>query len=520
MRQVPLSSTRTLDEALSAAVTAAGSAALVADRRRATLAELDVAARRLAGRLAAAGVADGDAVALLLPNGVDYVQAFLAVVRLGGVVVPLDPDLPPEELARVAAAVPLRATLSERSRPDGGRLDVLVEAGSWQVPGAGPDDVAQVHGSRRTRSDLGAVFLTSGTTGDPKPVPLTHHELLRPLVALQRLHAAFFAGSPLDQVKRLATVAGRHGTKLLRASGRQTWLTTSAFRSMAGHQVLLGSLLLGHDLVTARSFSPRRTLELLDAHRVNVLAGTPAVLELLLRVDDLTPYDLSSLLVIGVGGGPASPDLVERGRARFRCAVTIGYGSTELGGGVLATRLDDSLDAQSRTVGRPFPGAEVRVVADDGQELPVGATGELLCRTAGDPDGPWLHTGDLAVLHSDGSVAVLGRKDDLVVRGGQNVHPAEVERVAGQLPGIAGCAAVGVPVRADQQLWLYVAAGADVSADEVRRHCRQRLAPAKQPDRVRVVDELPVNEYGEVLRRMLRQQALAELAGAGQEGKP
>jgi long-chain acyl-CoA synthetase len=482
MRQVPLSPTMTLDAALTVAVEAAGDATLVADGQRATLREL------------------------------------FAVVRLGAVVVPLDPELPPEELARVAAVVPLRATLSDRPRPGPGRLDVVTDGLEWRVPGPQGDVGARLHGARlhgahRARSDVAAVFLTSGTTGNPKPVPLTHHQLLRPLLALQRLHAAFFSGSPLQQVKRVATVAARHGTKLLRASGKQTWFTASPFRSMAGHQVLLGCLLLGHDLVTCRTFSPRRVLELLDTHRVHVLAGTPAVLELLLRVEDLSPYDLSSLLVIGIGGGPAPPELVERGRARFSCAVTIGYGSTELGGGVLATRLEDSLDSQARSVGRPFPGAAVRVVGDDGAELPAGETGELLCRTS--EDEPWLRTGDLAVLHPDGSIGVVGRSDDLVIRGGSNVHPAEVERVAAQLPGVRRCAAVGVPVRGDQQLWLFVVGAPDRGLDELRQHCRASLPPGKQPDRVRRVDELPTNEYGEVLRRRLREQALAELAGAG-----
>lgn len=519
MRQVPLSPTMTLDQALSAAVEVAGDAALHAEGQRATLRELDGAARRLAARLSAVGVGAGDAVGLLLPNGIPYAQAFFAVVRLGAVVVPLDPELPPGELARIAATAALRATLSDRSRPGDAWLDVMHDGVGWDVPGVAVDAAGELHGSRRQRSDVGAIFFTSGTTGDPKPVPLTHHQLLRPLVALQRLHAAFFSGSPLQQVKRLATVATRHGSKLLRASGRQTWLTTSAFRSMAGHQVLLGCLLLGHELVTAPTFHPRRTLELVDAHRVNVLAGTPAVLELLLRVEDLSPYDLSSLLVIGVGGGPASPDLVERGRERFHCAVTIGYGSTELGGGVLATRLEDSLDAQARTVGRPFPGAEIRVVGEDGAELPVGQPGDLLCRTSGEAAEPWLHTGDLAVRHGDGSIAIVGRKDDLVVRGGQNVHPAEVERAARQLADVTACAAVGVPVRDDQQLWLYVAGAPGLAPDEVRRHCRTLLTPGKQPDRVRVVEQLPVNEYGEVLRRRLREDALAELAGARREGE-
>ncbi|MGY1711939.1 class I adenylate-forming enzyme family protein [Geodermatophilus sp. SYSU D00758] len=515
MRQVPLTPTMTLGEVLATATEHAGDARLVADGEEVPLRTLTGRAAERAAALRGAGLGPGDPVGLLLPNGVGYVEAFLATVLLGGVVVPLDAGLTDRELAEVAAVTGLRATVAERELPAAGaRVDVRLSGGAWRVPGD-PEPVPGPPAARR-RTDPAAVFATSGTTGAPKPVTLTHHGLVGPLVALQRLHRDFFAGSPLTRVRRVATVTARHGTKLLRAAGRQTWLTASPLRSMAGHQVLTGSLLLGHDLVTTRSSSPRRLLELVDRHRVNVLAGTPAVVELLLRVEDLAPYDLSSLLVIGVGGGPAAPDLVERARDRFGCAVTVGYGSTELGGGVLATRLEDPLRTQAETVGRPFPGARVRVVDDAGAEVADGTPGELHVLLPGaDGDGGWRATGDRAVRHPDGTVAILGRTDDLVVRGGQNVHPLEVERVVTGLPGVAGCAVVGVPVRGDAQLWAFVvpAEGRQVAPDDVRRHCRAELSPAKQPDRVRVVDSVPVNEYGEVRRHLLRERALAELAG-------
>lgn len=511
--------TMTLDEAFAAAVTTSGGASVTGDGERASLAELAGRVDALAQGLRAAGVGHGDHVALLLPNGVRYVEAFFGVLQAGAVAVPLDVGLSPDELGAVSRVVPLRATIGERPHPGVAPLDVTPAGPGWSLPSGGalPDVPTR-------RRDPAAVFFTTGTTGDPKPVRLTHHDLVRPLVALERLHAAFFSGSVLDTARRVATVASRHGTGLLRASGRQTWLTVSPFRSIAGHQVLTGSLLLGHDLVTSRSFHPRRVLELVDTHRVNVLAGTPAVLELLLCVPDLAPYDLSSLLVIGVGGGPASPDLVDRARERFRCAVTVGYGSTELGGGVLATRLEDPLDTQAQTVGRPFPGTEVRVLDERGAEVSVGEPGELACRRAddhpdADPDdtgGEWVRMGDLAVRDARGDVRILGRKDDLIVRGGQNLHPQEVERVVERLDGVASCAVIGVPVRGDEQAWAYVrpADGQHVTAEQVRAQCRASLAPYKQPDRVRLVDVLPVAESGEVRKRVLREQALAELAGA------
>lgn len=513
MRRVPLSPTMTVGEAVEAAARTAGDAWLADDGERVALTELARRADGLARRLRGAGLSAGDHVGLLLPNGTRYAEGFFAVTAFGGVAVPLDPRLSARELADAAGAVPLRATLAEEPQPAPGRLDVTTSQGEWQVPGR-PEPVTAPSALRR-RDDTAAVFFTSGTTGEPKPVPLTHHQLVRSLVALQRLHTSFFSGSPAERMKRLATVTRRHGTRLLGAAGRQTWLSTSPFSSIAGHQVLSGSLLLGHNLVTSRAFHPRRTLETVQAHRVNVLAGTPSMLEVLLRVEDLSPYDLSSLLIIGVGGGPAAPDLVERARARFQCAVTVGYGSTELGGGVLATRLEDSLQAQGKTVGRPFPGMAVRIVDEQGADVRPAEPGELLCRPT-DSGAEWSRTGDLAVDDGEGNVTILGRKDDLILRGGQNIHPLEVERVIAELPGVRSCAVVGVPARGDHEVWAFVVAagGHDVTHDDVRRRCRAHLLPYKQPNRVRFVDALPATEQGETRRHELRAQAEAELAGA------
>lgn len=514
MRRVPLSPTMTVGEAIEAAARTAGDAWLADDGERVTLAELARRAEDLARRLRGAGLDAGDRIGLLLPNGVRYAEGFFAVATLGAVAVPLDPRLSAPELHDAAGAAALRATLAEHPHPAPGRVDVTVPAGGWHVPGsAGP---AAIPAARPRRDDPAAVFFTSGTTGAPKPVPLTHSQLVRSLVALQRLHASFFSGSPVERVKRVTAVTRRHGTRLVSAAGRQTWLTTSPFSSIAGHQVLSGSLMLGHNLLTSRSFHPRRTLETVHTHRVNVLAGTPAMLELLLRVDDLSPYDLSSLLVIGVGGGPAAPDLVERATERFRCTVTVGYGSTELGGGVLATRVDDPPHAQRRTVGRPFPGMSVRIVDERDADVPPGESGELLCRPT-DPHAEWSRTGDLAADDGEGNITILGRKDDLIVRGGQNVHPLEVERVIARVPGVRCCAVVGVPARGDCEVWAFVVAadGHDVTRDDVLRRCRSHLVPSKQPSRVRFVDALPATEQGETRKHVLRAHAEAERAGAG-----
>lgn len=203
----------------------------------------------------------------------------------------------------------------------------------------------------------------------------------------------------------------------------------------------------------------------------------------------------------------------------------IGYGATEIGGGLLVTRIDDGERQLAETAGRPFPGAQVKVVDDGRREVPTGCVGELACRSPGlmagyhrqqeatseviDQHG-WYYTGDLATIDDDGYVRIVGRRRDLIIRGGANVVPAEVERVLEDHPAIAEAAVVGVPDRAaGEAIWAFLVPAPAVTADltEIRRHCTERLDPGKVPDRLRILAELPVSETGEVRRMVLRELA-------------
>jgi len=202
---------------------------------------------------------------------------------------------------------------------------------------------------------------------------------------------------------------------------------------------------------------------------------------------------------------------------------------TEAGGGIAATSIEDSPSRQAETVGRPMDGVEVRVVDEERRPLPTGHVGELayrgpsrmlgyfrspeMNRAAIDEDG-WLYTGDMAVLDGEGFIRIVGRKKDLIIRGGQNVYPAEIERLIASLPGVAEAAVVGVPGPAgDERVWAFVEAmqGADITAHDVLRHCRQSLEAFKIPEHVRIVAELPRTGLGKVAKAELRAQVLAEL---------
>ncbi len=535
-----------LTQALDAAVDASprGVAFVCGDHRR-DLAGIRAGADRLARTLAGRGVRSGDRVALLLANGDPFVQAIFGVWRLGAVVVHLDVRSTPDELTEMVAAAGVgtvvvagdhRDDATERSfeavaaslvGPD--RTLVVGDDGlsRWKDDGSSGGSPGLPDAGSAAPRDLAVVFCTSGTTGRPKLVAHSHRTVVASTMALHRLHASFFDGTIGERARRLATILRRYGRRLVRARGQQVWMTPIAFSSVSGHQVLLGALLGGHRLVTVPSFHPRVALELIQRERVNILAATPSMAELVLAVRSAGSFDPSSLVVVGLGGGPVSPRLAHRVRERFGCAVSIGYGSTELGGGVLVSRLEDPVEVQTGTVGRPFPGAEVEVVGDDGRRVRVGEVGELRCRAPSAMSGylglvgapadegdeeRWFSTGDLATVDGRGNVRIVGRKSDMIVRGSQNVYPEEIEQVLARLPAIERSAVVGVPGGpSGEQVWAFVtvAAGSTCTPREVIAHCRARLAAHKVPDHVRVRSVLPLTRDGKVQRFLLVEEALA-----------
>lgn len=545
----------TLGPALAGAARAAPNrVALISDGRRGSYARLDAEATRLAAGLRASGLAPGETVALVLPSGWDAISSFFAVVRAGGVAVPLSPGLRAHELARVlgdaraavviaAPRVPgndvVRALAGSRPALDGlrhvaftgpdspswaTRLDEVTDRGTPPVPGdlAAPDDVA-------------AMFYTTGTTGAPKGVLHTHRGLLDSFAAMQQLYAGFFAGSPAAAAVRVTRLAWRYRSRLLNGIGPQTWMTPMPTHTIAGFRVMFQALLAGHRLVTTQQFHPRQVLETIQREHVSILAVTPTMAEAMLSVADMDRYDLSSLLVVGLGAAPTAPALARRARARFGCAVVIGYGTTETAGGVLVTRLDDRDQHMTETVGRPFPGVEVRVVNEQRRDVGVGRAGELACRAPGlmlgyggpaaasdavDQEG-WYYTGDLAVVDEKGYVRIVGRKRDLIIRGGQNVAPDELEQVLLDHPEVAQAAVVGVPDRlAGEHIWAFVVPvpGAAPDTAGLRAHCAQRLESHKLPDEFRFRSALPVVDSGEVRRQELRDAALAGLTRDGAHG--
>jgi len=531
----------TLWEAFAVAMAAApGSEALVARDGRATRSRLAREATSLSARFLAADAGPGENVLVLVPNSVRYPIALFAVSRTGATPVPLAPALTARELAAIVDAIGARIAVTGTAESEAtvraafaenGREGSILRYGDRLEPSEPAEDAPAPLG-RPATTDTAVLFFTSGTTGSPKAVAHSHRTLIASFLALERMHREFFEGPLPERIQRIATVTRRYGWRVLRAAARQVWMTALPFSAIGGHEVLFGALLGGHTLVTTPDFHSRRTMELLESKNVNVFAATPSMVESVLQLRDFDSFDLSTLLVVGIGGAPAAPDLVRRAQARFRCSVTVGYGSTELGGGILVTRIDDTDDVKRETVGRPFPGADVRIVDDQGNDVPPGTAGELICRTPSvmtgyssatadgttpvDEEG-WYHTSDLAFRDEDGNVHITGRRDDLIIRGGNKIRPADVEQVLREVPGVRQAVVVGVDAaRVGQQVWAFVVPeSAEFPLDRAAllKHCQANLAPLKVPDHIRVCDSLPTTSLGKIQRHRLSQVAREEPHG-------
>jgi acyl-CoA synthetase (AMP-forming)/AMP-acid ligase II len=550
--------------------------ALICDDVRLTYGQLRDSADALARGLAHLRVRPGDRVATCLPPDPAFVQLFFALAQLGGVIVPMDPQLRrrllryilqeaepvallasgrPEmasqwELLReVAAEVPgLRHLLVtgpgvSRAGQPGPAISLadVVAAGETASPLTGISDLAAPQASPE---DLLALLFTSGTTGLPKGTMHSHRTLIAPVVASLRLRRAWLKYPSLETVGRMARLLARYRERLLQAAGRpQTFLATTGLHNITGLEVMLQALLMGDCLILMPHFDPVKALRLVEQERVTVLVGVPMTLDLILRLKELEHYDLSSLLICGTGGAPCPPQLARQIQQRLGCAVHIGFGATELAGGIAATSLEDSEELQAETVGRPMTGIEIKIVDEERRLLPVGQVGELACRgenlmlgyyqapdlTAQAVDSAgWYYTGDLAVMDERGYVRIVGRKKDMIIRGGQNIYPQEIKQFLAAHPRIREAAVVGVPQAiGGERVWAFIipetsvegATEAPLTAREVLNYCRRELEAYKLPDQVRFVADFPRAASGKPQKFRLRELALqVEDPRQGEEG--
>jgi fatty-acyl-CoA synthase len=515
-----------------AAARYAGREALVSCHQgiRWTYAELKARVDGLAGGLLALGLEPGDRIGIWSPNNAEWVVTQFATAKAGLILVNINPAYRLAELEYALRKSGCKALITAQCfktsdylamirtlRPQLPQLGTVIHLALepqpdmpafWEVARSGgaaaPQRLALLAGELQFDDAVNIQF-TSGTTGLPKGATLTHHNLL---------NNAFFGGEIMGLVE-----------------GDRLCIPVPMYHCFG---MVLGTLAcLTHGAVMvfpAESFDPLAVLETVQAERCTALHGVPTMFIAELEHPEFARFDLRSLRAGIMAGAPCPIEVMRRCVSQMYLRdMTIAYGMTETSPASFQTRLDDPLERRVCSIGRVYPHTEAKVVDAAGRIVPQGTPGELLVRgylvmlgywddpeqsaKAIDPAG-WMHTGDMATIDGEGYANIVGRIKDMVIRGGENIYPREIEEFLFRHPKIEAVQIFGVPdPKFGEELcaWIKVRAGASLAAEEVRGFCEGRIAHYKIPRYIRFVADYPMTVTGKIQKFVMRDRMMQEL---------
>jgi fatty-acyl-CoA synthase len=501
--------------------------------RRWTYRQLDADTDTLARGLLAAGIAAGERVGIWSPNCPEWVLLQYATAKMGAILVNINPAYRTHELAYVLRQASIKVLVSAESFKTSdyramvgevcgdlpGLEDVIflntepwdkllaagVAAADAAAAGDGPDELAGREATLAFDDPINIQY-TSGTTGFPKGATLSHHNIL---------NNGFFIGEYCRY-----TEADRVAIPV-------------PFYHCFG--MVLGNLACTTHgaciVIPAPGFEPAATLRAVQQERCTSLYGVPTMFIAELALPDFASYDLSSLRTGIMAGSPCPVEVMKRVVSEMHMEeVTIAYGMTETSPVSAQTRADEELERRVSTVGRVHPHVEVKVIdPETGRVLPRGTPGEMCTRgysvMLGYWDDPertaevidtarWMHTGDLAVMDEAGYLNIVGRIKDLVIRGGENIYPREVEEFLYGHPQIEDVQVIGVPdEKYGEELcaWIRVRGGAELTAEDIRAYCTGKIAHYKIPRYVRLTTEFPMTVTGKIQKYKMRETSISEL---------
>ena len=507
-----------------------------------TYREFARAVDRLAAGLLSIGVYRGDRVGIWAPNRPEWLLTQFATARIGAILVNINPAYQRSELeyalnkvgvkalilaprfkasdyaATIADLAPELATAAP-GRLAAARLPALravIELGPKPIPGAFSFDEIMARGGTGAKARLDAISamldpgddiniqFTSGTTGAPKGATLSHRNIINNAISTaraMRLRPGEALCIPVPLYHCFGMVLG-----------------TLAAASYGVKMVFPGE-----------GFDAGETLAAIATERCNAVHGVPTMFSAMLDHPDFARHDLSCLRTGIMAGAPCPEPLMRRVMTEMHCReITIGYGMTETSPISFQTAVDDPVAERVSTVGRIQPHTECRVIDPEGRTLPVGAKGELVTRGYlvmkgywGDPertaesirDG-WMHTGDLATIDAQGYARIVGRIKDMLIRGGENVYPAEVEEFLSTHPDVAQAQVFGLPdpkMGEEVAAWIILRPGATLTPEGLREWCRGKIAHYKIPRHVRFVDAMPLTATGKPQKFRMQEAMMAEL---------
>ncbi|MCD6136628.1 long-chain-fatty-acid--CoA ligase, partial [Candidatus Bipolaricaulota bacterium] len=518
---------RTLSQVLAQAAAHYPQRPVIADDgEHITYEELNARVDRLARGLIELGVEKGEKVGLWMPNISEWVIAYFAIARIGAVVVPMNTRYKPHEVSYILdnseattlfmvdtfVGIDYRQMIADLRRrlPLLKNVIIVGEKGSdmrsfseVESLGAGlvDDDKLARREAMCDPQDNVFILYTSGTTGNPKGAMLSHHNIA-------------------ENAKQV--------TEVLHATENDVFLLAVPFFHCFGCVMgITGAITWGASMVPMTVFKAREALELVEREDVSVLYGVPTMFVLELEEyrkgkGDGSGYDVSSLRTGIMAGAPCPVEVMKGVMDELHCNVSIAYGLTEASPVITMTRFDDSVDLRVETVGRALPGIEVKMADDDHAPVPTGEMGELACRgynvmmgyykmpdkTAEAIDGEgWLYSGDLATMDEQGYVRIVGRKKDMLITGGFNVYPAEIEEYLFTHPKVQNVSVVGAPDDVMGEVavaYIIPREGETIDPQEIVDYCAGKIANFKVPRYVEIVDEFPMTQSGKIQKFRLR----------------
>jgi len=459
---------------------------------------LDEGSARIAGVLKSKGLEPGDRVGLMMPNVPYFPVIYFGILRAGGVVVPMNVLLKKREVAfyledpeaKLLFAWHDFGEAAEAGAEQTGSEVILVKPGDFEELLGDQEPDREM--SDREGDDTAVILYTSGTTGKPKGAELTHSNLLRNSKGVSEK-----LGEMTDDDVLLGALPLFH-------SFGQTCTMNSAVS-------------VGATVTMLPRFDPDKALKIIDRDKATLFQGVPTMYNAMLHSASCEAADCSSLRICMSGGAAMPAELMRAFEEKFGCIILEGYGLSETS--PVASFNHPDRERKPGSIGTPIEGVEMQVWDDDGKEVPQGEVGEIVIRGHNIMKGywnredankeaiteeGWFRTGDMAKMDEDGYFFIVDRKKDLIIRGGYNVYPREIEEVLYEHPAIQEAAVIGVPhdeLGEEVGAAVVLKEGESVDADELKSYVKEQVAAYKYPRKIWFVDELPKGPTGKILKR-------------------